>query len=270
MSNFSNNQLLFAQKYQNEFVEAFLDINKNSYKTKPQKNKVGIFIINLKKRPDRLSFIKNEIEKRGIFDYNIVSAVDGHQLSKNELNSLIDNEKLSNVFGSPQMTPGEIGCSASHNLIYKKIISEGYSHALILEDDVALGNNLSHFWETVKNEENMPSFDIVQLGFYLNHDQSMSTNETDCFIGNVRLHKFANDRSIVPIWGTYAYLISNRGARKMLACNEKINFVMDHPWNLFHKYFENFALDPPLAVQNGKDFGSDITDRSGRWPELYN
>ena len=49
------------------------------------------------------------------------------------------------------MNKGEIGCALSHINLYKKIVSDKLSYAIILEDDVEFDERLKHF---VSNNSN--------------------------------------------------------------------------------------------------------------------
>src|SRR5690554_3459616 len=60
-------------------------------------------------------------------------AVNGKELSP-EILAKVDQDYARHEWGQT-LTKGEIGCAASHIQVYEKIISQGLSEAIILEDD---------------------------------------------------------------------------------------------------------------------------------------
>jgi hypothetical protein len=61
--------------------------------------------------------------------------------------------------------PGEIGCAVSHRIIWEKIVMEGHSNVLILEDDFLCNHSVGE----LKIPENTP-WEIALLGRYIIED----------------------------------------------------------------------------------------------------
>ena len=97
-------------------------------------NSVGAFLINLDRAPERLEFVKPNIDQLG-FPVERISAIDGKLLSKSELHKVCDYKKFKSYF---KMLPerGTIGCSLSHEKALKRFLESEYEFALIFEDDV--------------------------------------------------------------------------------------------------------------------------------------
>lgn len=89
-----------------------------------------VFIINLERSLDRRHSIAAQCNKLGL-DYEFIAAVDGRTLSEKEIEE--STHALNYAFKT-----GEIGCALSHLNIYKKMVSENITEALILEDDALL------------------------------------------------------------------------------------------------------------------------------------
>lgn len=80
------------------------------------------FVINLDTRPERLAHIASEFGRFGV-PFIRVSAVDGRRLAAaGRIN--------------PCLSPGALGCLASHVEIHARIAAGSATHALICEDDI--------------------------------------------------------------------------------------------------------------------------------------
>ena len=91
------------------------------------------FVINLKRRPDRLELFK----KMCPFDnVTVIEGFDGKNM-KDET-SAIEKEMASRFVG---LDPGEIGCYLSHLRVFNAIRKENLPYALIFEDDAIFCDN---------------------------------------------------------------------------------------------------------------------------------
>lgn len=100
------------------------------------------YLINLKKRPDRLDFFNINVKKY-LPDINIelVEAVDGNMLNLNDEN-LKKNVNTWNYINLQEKTlRGVIGCCLSHLNCYEKIINDDNGYAIIFEDDCCFIKN---------------------------------------------------------------------------------------------------------------------------------
>jgi GR25 family glycosyltransferase involved in LPS biosynthesis len=118
------------------------------------------YVINLKKRPDRLTDFYNKFrkfhndKKTSLF---LKEAVDAEELESNEnYKKLFKNKKT-------RLTKGEIGCFISHYEIYKEIIDKKLPYAVIYEDDVEFHSKFTELCNKVFDE--IPKdFMILYLG----------------------------------------------------------------------------------------------------------
>jgi glycosyl transferase family 25 len=94
------------------------------------------YVINLARSLDRRAYITAELKKIGL-DYEIITAVDGHDLDLNDP-TVVDPS----LVARSSFPAGTVGCALSHLLAYQKIIADGLDEALILEDDVKLPADL--------------------------------------------------------------------------------------------------------------------------------
>ncbi len=99
------------------------------------------YVVNLARSLDRRAHITRELRKTSV-DYQIVTAVDGHDLD------MADTALIDPSFAANGIFPeGSAGCSLSHLSIYRKIIEDGLDVALILEDDAILPADLDELAE---------------------------------------------------------------------------------------------------------------------------
>jgi glycosyl transferase family 25 len=224
--------------------------------------KIGVFVINLKHRTDKLNIIKESLYRAKISDYTIVDAVYGQELSEEEVREHVDTSFFLDVLDDNQLTRPEIGCSASHNKIYETIIKENYSHAIIFEDDSQIRNNFSKALQKIKKEKFDFYFDFLLLGYFGTNDLSVSSMNKK--VAGLSVLEFSEEaRKKDTVWGSHAYIISNSGAQKMLLINKKIKFRADGPWNFFLKSIKLYATEIKFANQIGRRrLQNDIIERS--------
>ncbi|MDJ1500467.1 glycosyltransferase family 25 protein [Xanthocytophaga agilis] len=161
-----------------------------------------IYVINLKRRPDRWEHAGKQLADAGI-ECKQYEAVDGQQLQLKH----------------PFMTAGMVGCWMTHRDIFKEAVENGYESILIFEDDLKLidGFNLMLSLSLSK----LPAdWEFVYLG-YTHYDDQPKTG----------LQK-VNDFWIVPAncWGTQGYMV--RGKEAIRKVYEGIKEVSKEQWQV--------------------------------------
>lgn len=123
-----------------------------------------IFVINLEKDVDRRDSIKKQLDKLNL-PYEIIPGVYGKNLSADEL-TIDYNAKKAHRIHCRNLSLSEIGCALSHINLYKKIIEEQVSEALILEDDVILPNELPNLLQKIEEHihHNVPEVILLSPG----------------------------------------------------------------------------------------------------------
>ena len=98
-----------------------------------------VFLINLKRSPDRLLFMKSQLNALRL-DYEIIEAIDGTDPDFPEFIRDIpllpyetdwDGQKR-------ELLNTEIACALSHQIVYNRMVEQGVPISLVLEDDVLL------------------------------------------------------------------------------------------------------------------------------------
>lgn len=165
-------------------------------------------VINLDKRPDRLSFITNELQGHGI-EFERVAAVDGDLVDLNKLKE--SGFGLYNDWIDPMLfrglTSGEIGCALSHIQCWN-IATQLEEPVLILEDDVQV-TEAPDFkeWETLSL-----AYDII----YLDHKEMLPEHTLTL---NNRFQSIC-----YPYWMS-AYIIHHEFAKKLLTSGYLNNII---------------------------------------------
>jgi glycosyl transferase family 25 len=163
---------------------------------------VQIFIINLDRSPDRLAFMRGQAERLD-FEFERVAAVNGLDVPS----------WLSDEFAGPHsLFPGEVGCFASHLIAAKQIVSRDLDAAIVMEDDAVLP---SDFMAIVEN-----AVKVAPTGWDVIHLCSLfkkSVISIDYLESGRRLVRYTQ-------WpaSAVAYVLSNRGARKVLSPRQRI------------------------------------------------
>ena len=123
-----------------------------------------IFVINLKRRPDRREEVSKMMAGMGI-RFEFIEAVDGGEMLPTEearlnyyLNHFIDERETHGWVASV----GQIGCWLSHVELWKKIVEEHIDSALILEDDLSF-NKYEEFSDYMK--ETPEDWNVLMPGY---------------------------------------------------------------------------------------------------------
>ena len=104
---------------------------------------------------------------------------------------------------------GAIGCTLSHFGVWQRVAESSWKTALILEDD-AIFSTSTIVHEICKSLQLLPpDWDVLLLGYISN----AATKTTQFLPGIVKVNTF---------FGTHAYLVSNLGAKKMLAQKDRL------------------------------------------------
>jgi GR25 family glycosyltransferase involved in LPS biosynthesis len=167
-----------------------------------------IQVINLKRRPDRLSQVSAELQRSGL-SFEIQVAVDG------QLETL-DSEFISK---------GAIGCWKSHINSMRRLVEANDSYGLILEDDVVFGGEVNEkFLSEMMDLMERNQLDILQIGF-IDSQYSISLKSAKSgileFLIDLLKRRGVKDSSGFRIVrgefrsGTHAYIVNARLAKEI-------------------------------------------------------
>jgi len=161
------------------------------------KPSLGIICINLDRSPQRWEFMAAQFQTIGI-EVERLAAIDG---------TAGVPAWLSLEFAGPhQLTPGEVGCYASHLMAAQMVVGRCLPFGVVLEDDVTLDRDFAVACREAI--ETAPvDWDYIHLASRVKRPV-------------VAVQSLSNGRALIrysklPL-NTAAYILSNRGARKLL------------------------------------------------------
>ncbi len=130
-----------------------------------------IFVINLKRRPDRKKqmehfFLLNNID---FTQYEFIEAFDGNDKQI----QLLYREKKKSISEFPIITSGHFACLLSHLKAIKLAKTRNYNQIMILEDDV--NTNENNFTSKLHSIQ-VPPFDLLYLGGIMSKKKYFTTN----------------------------------------------------------------------------------------------
>lgn len=153
--------------------------------------------------------------------YRIAHGVDLRPGSPTDLGQLVDAGEVAQS-AADRLHPGSIGCSLSHQHIYRTIVEEDLPLALVLEDDVMPE---AHLRDVLADPTPFLFDDRVTMLAYAHHggdDFLVSTQDTVPIAGGA-VH--------LPLDGrfrtTAAYLVTSGAARRLIDANAPVEFPAD-------------------------------------------
>lgn len=229
---------IIAKKNNSKFIGLIMN---NSVKTK-------VIIISLEKSVDRRNSISESINALPQkIDYEFFNAVYGKENPNHPLFEKYNGLKRQNRKGN-QLNLSQLGCLASHYLLWEKSVLENNAF-IILEDDAILQDNFIEVYNFTYSNENRFEF------FYLSQNNAKNQKS------KLR-YQFPNSDTKVSRffggWGnTTGYFITPKAAQKLLNVTKEwlyeSDITIDRYWESGIDYL---GITPPV-VKPG-DFNSDI------------
>ncbi|MDR0747878.1 MAG: glycosyltransferase family 25 protein [Helicobacteraceae bacterium] len=202
-------------------------------------NAVKVYCITLQNCAERQKKITAQLNQLGL-EFEFVYGIDGRALSQEEINSLYDREKcrrfhIRKYKKDVDLSRGEIGCTLSHNLLYKKMIDEDVQRAIILEDDALIDDDALSLLEPLSR---LPIDGYV---VNLSHPPSSQKRNKRRFELSIPWHtiilndKFFIRHSFAHSTLTSGYYIDIKAARVMYKLTQRVFLIIDQ-WSYFREY----------------------------------
>lgn len=205
-----------------------------------------VFIINLKQATDRKEYISELCHKYAL-DFEIIEAIYGKELSESFVKDITDEPLSKKVLGRT-LRPGEIGCALSHKKCFERMFALALDEALILEDDASFDEKLLY---VLSLKAKFPKdLELLLLGHErqvygddgFRIDSPYSRRFDLALDENYHLKRLAGGG-----FGTHAYYINAKGAKKMHTFLAKIIYPYDHCTSN-DKVINVYALHPVVVL----------------------
>jgi GR25 family glycosyltransferase involved in LPS biosynthesis len=196
----------------------------------------AIYLINLKRRSDRLSSFMKSLCKSDLGEYHGLiehyEAVDGNEIDISSVDIHPDSMNLlriSQIRGVRQthseLTIGAIGCYLSHVGIWELIQQRGQSFAIVCEDDAVVPERLLDYIQC--SMSSIPEdWDVILCGF-----SEFSENQIDNIMNKTVIrfldHMQPTIRSLKHFFGTHFYIIRAQGIDKLKRSYYPIRYQID-------------------------------------------
>ncbi len=202
-------------------------------------NNVPLYVVNLESQPERRRFMESQLAALPDgFRIEWIRAVDGRALSETEIRADYDPAIAVRTTGRP-LNRGEIGCALSHRAIYRRMIEVQEPFAVVLEDDVALGEEFPEVCLALAQQVDPERPRIFLLGnFFVPSVWKRPLRGTP-----FRLARAWRGRS------TLAYALSSAAARALNSAQTPIRRAADWWPDLERNgIIETWGIHPPCAM----------------------
>ncbi|MBV7387113.1 glycosyltransferase family 25 protein [Pasteurellaceae bacterium TAE3-ERU1] len=230
-----------------------------------------IVIINLPDSHDRRAYMQAQfacLSRENLdFDFTFFPAVHGKKEPNHPLFQHYNEPARLRRKGN-KLTLSQLGCFASHYLVWQKCIDEN-APFIVLEDDVKLTPHFAHFY--AKASQFAANYRFLWL--HKNYRKS------HYYVIN-QLYDFSIVKYYKDYVGTLAYLITPEAARLLVDYFQEVIYPVDDQMaRCFENGLENFALLPPCVeieeslestIQGRNDQVSKLTVLQKIYREYYN
>jgi glycosyl transferase, family 25 len=209
---------------------------------------VHAYVINLARSHDRRAHITAELKKTRL-DYEIMTAVDGHDLDLTDT-TIVDPSL-------PELTKflaGTAGAAMSHLNACRKIVADGLDVALVLEDDVTLPADVNSLAESVAQQ--LVGAEVALLS-YDSRDACKMSREGSVRLPSGRLLALPIDISQPRSAG--AYVITREACERMIKCLVPIRVNPDDWWYFYREgILDRVRCVTPLSVRKTANLQSTL------------
>ena len=177
-----------------------------------------ILVISLGIATERRAVLTSQLAAMNL-TCQFIDAVDGRKGLGPEWDSAIDRPGAVARYGYP-MSDGEFACSLSHQLAYARVLGEGLSGAILLEDDAILTPDFAAFYRQGQYRQ----ADFIQLFCF---SARLWRGPGRRSVGQIRLHRLSENA-----FSAVGYSISARGAAFLRAAGSPVQGRADWPADL--------------------------------------
>lgn len=193
-----------------------------------------INVVNLDRRPDRWDYVQSHLSEISLQRF---SACDGQKLVLND-----DIKRIFTNRGYPQKNPypghgwrkGVIGCAMSHYHLWEKASKLTYPLVVFEDDPIKCEDFLSRFSTVMNYLVRNDNWDLCFLGYL--DDRPIYGDAEIASLPNVKIHQFNPVPARKHGGGTHGYVVSPKGAHKLLALVEKYGIPQPVDWFMIEMF----------------------------------
>ena len=202
-------------------------------------------VINLPRAEERRRAMSRQLDAIDM-EFDILDDIDWRDLNKENW-ALVDRESR-DMEGRRPLSDGMIACYLSHRKALEGVVAGDDELVAVFEDDVSLSPEIGSVLEALARlYASGWEFDFVFLHRHSKDKPFAPLKRVDAGI-RLGITKFSD-------WGTQSYVVSKKGAVRLLKRYPRIVNRTDHT---LHAYWENglnvFSLETPV-VFNGNEAG---------------
>lgn len=193
-------------------------------------------VINLERATERRRSMEAALTARGV-PFEFFPAMSGTSAPP-ELRRLYDSAARVRRFGY-DLGNGEIGCALSHFACVRRALEAGWSHVVMMEDDLILSDDFAQVLERVLALDER--YELVRLAGLRRRPTRFRERLTPTR---------TVERLLAPACGTMCHVLNRRGMEKFLRCLDplvmQVDIAMDRYWE---NGLETYAVQPyPVTV----------------------
>jgi len=201
------------------------------------------FVINLDKNPERLAFMREQFGRLGM-EAERFPAVYGKEMTGEELRRDFARAR-SYVACQRKLGPSVVACALSHSGVYKAIVERDLPYALVLEDDVKLGDGFPEALARAEKFADPSRPQVITFNGY-------GVTGTDGCPPAIRSEK--------KIWCAEAYVITRPAAERLRRANYPVLTVADDFKRFRRRHgVELYRVVPTTARQMDDRFPTENT-----------
>lgn len=214
----------------------------------------AVFVISLKRSPERRDYIAAQLNKQGI-NFSFFDAIDGNDQS-NPLFKRYNYKKRLWLTSGKMPSKGEMGCYGSHYSLWQKCVDLNQP-VIVVEDDAGICVNATKTLALI--EKKIDRYGFLRLETVENSDTITIEQQQEYCIKHINSN----------FWGTRAYAIAPWAAQKLLDASKRWCMPVDNyiGANFLHGV-ESYHLTPNF-VENLCEFDSIIQISNNDKTPLY-
>lgn len=215
-----------------------------------------ICVISLKRSPERRENIKKQLDALGL-EFEFFDAVDGRAEPPHPLFAKYDYFKRLWLTNGRMPSKGEMGCYASHYLLWQKCIDID-EPILVLEDDVVVRPHLNQFFESISKVAQ--EYGFVRLQEKGERSQTYIKEKNDEYSVSFLDNNFG---------GLLCYAISQSAAQKLVDGCTRWTLPVDNYVGSLYLHDAPSYLFSPSMVESIQDFDTTIQLGEESSPPIY-